>query len=832
MKFTHTKLGRSKPGKPKFSGFTLVELMVGVFVISILFLGVSNSIGYIARSLQMSKATTLATSYAQEKLEILKAEPYYNIFPTMNPFYHSSFTPPIPFDNSQYLPETVGTTNFSFQRLVYIERVLFGDQGTSVIPISPDSFDTGMKRITVTVIWQSENRWQKLSLSSLVINVSTSNSGGFYGTVTEGGSALQGSRISLETNKYAITDSNGKYALAATQGPHTLTAAAAGYFSQSANYTITGGSYIVRDFNLTRMNSGTIAGEVYVNNHLVISQVVAERLVAGSGVEYVELFNPTPVSINVDTTTAFKLKYWDPIASTATTISLVQSTTIVVPAYTYYLIASTPSFLGISANATYNPIGMDIIKKNQAGAIQITNFVNTPYDAVGWSSGSISAPLSEGTAFTLAGGLPLDTALVRMSSPSLISTAYGNAYDSDDNYTNFSTIGSASYPPRNMAVSTLVVAGTPAVGTLITASDGLSSSTTSVTAFKSIGGKLYKYSPFSLSGVATGTWIVKATDYTYYSSISSVTVLVNSTVSIPNAVTIPPWPAPNTRHVILSSSTAVGFVTGRVTNVAGASLGSIAITGGGTPGTLTNSNGYYTLDILPGTYAITANELNGNPLYGSATRLNVLVTQGALTSGEDFVLGPVGSLSGYVCNFSVPNPYPGVLVSAYDSNGVWQGESYTGSNGKFQILNLSTGTYSLSPRLYTGEISTFTLLGTITTLGGDVFVGTLTVSGSYGQVVGNVKKSGELITTGTLVVVTTGTIGTPPSIQVSSMNVNGQNYYMTSSLSNGSYALKVQVSSTSPTTAFNLYGWYGTDQLTQGITVTGGSKTVANLSWP
>ena len=61
--------------KKKESGFTMIELLTALFVLSVVLLAVSSMVYSVMRSTSMSKETATATSLMQEKMEGLKHTP-------------------------------------------------------------------------------------------------------------------------------------------------------------------------------------------------------------------------------------------------------------------------------------------------------------------------------------------------------------------------------------------------------------------------------------------------------------------------------------------------------------------------------------------------------------------------------------------------------------------------------------------------------------------------------------------------------------------------------------------------------------------------------------
>ena len=839
------------------TGGTLIELMVTVVIISVAGLGLVGSFAFISKSIQVSRTKTLAINLSQEQIETLKDKSYFSLIPTAAPSYNTSFSPALAYDPTYYPVQAISVGKIKFQRLTHVERVL--NSGGILVVVPYDSLDTGLKKITVNTIWQLGSSWYKSTLTNLVANYSQSSSGGFTGTVTGPGGILI-----AEANVYAqqdaffhdYTDSSGKYAFAVTPGAFSLAVSAPGYFSQapSTQYTIAAGNIATVDFTLVAMSSGNVTGVAYVNNHPVVSQVVGgTNTVCGDSlnhdVEYVELFNPTTAPINVSqtgpTNQNLKINYTDENAGfnkTDAQFNFTYVSTYIAPGR-YYLMANATYFYVAggwkTADAYYGTLYANYLRRDKAGAIEIQYASNSSIaDLVGWKDFNSNAPKYEGAQLdlTASDGLPLGSQLVRISSPAVLSDTYGKAYDSDINSADFQYLTLAYQPRTTSQAAQTVISGTPAYGAVVTANDGFSASTT---AYKTTSGG-YSYASFSLGGIATGTWTVELTSGAATASISAVAVLTQgANTAIPNAATSPAWTIANDNSSILTTNTSNGIVSGRVTNTTGSPLPNISVTVEPATSGLTDAQGYYSIAVPAGTYSVIANSNSSSaPSYGSASLSAVTVSVGQFNSGNNLVLSGSGRVTGFVCNFSATNPYPGITVTATDINDNLRGQAVSGSDGKFIIPNITTGTYTIQTVLDTGQTASPTSVSAAVTTGNDVSAGTFTITGAYGVIAGSVTKSGESITTGVLIVATTGTISASLPPAVSSGTLGGTPYYMASTLSDGTFTLNVRASTASAT--FNLYGWYTTfsgdtpntpDKKSKTVTVTGGQTTNTGLQW-
>jgi len=216
-----------------------------------------------------------------------------------------------------------------------------------------------------------------------------------------------------------------------------------------------------------------------------------------------------------------------------------------------------------------------------------------------------------------------------------------------------------------------------------------------------------------------------------------------------------------------------------------------------------NSAGYYFVKIATGIYNVTANPGNLDPRYVSSTIDSVEVKIGSVTSGINFILPQGGKVSGFVTRDGI-NPIPDIVMTAELANGYIKGESISETNGKFQIINLSTGIYYIKPVLSSKEMSTPAVSTVTVTVGSSVFADTFTISGCLGTISGTVTASGKPIKTGVLIIASTSTIpGTPPVLNLSMLAATP--HYASNSYETGTYILEVIGSST---TKYNVYAYY------------------------
>src|SRR6185295_1792538 len=114
------------------------------------------------------------------------------------------------------------------------------------------------------------------------------------------GVALQGGVVwaTENPNWYDDADSSGRYQFSVHHGSYTLRCSSATYFDQVGSVlSVNEGDSLTQNFTLTKRSVGTVYGNPWITDHLVISKVVGSTTAStGFNTEYVELFNPTTTS--------------------------------------------------------------------------------------------------------------------------------------------------------------------------------------------------------------------------------------------------------------------------------------------------------------------------------------------------------------------------------------------------------------------------------------------------------------------------------------------------------------------------------------------------------
>lgn len=744
------------------AGTTLAELMVAVAIMSIGCLGLFGAFTYISKSLFISRAQTLATNLAQEKIEVLKNATYYDLLVTTASLTDNRFTPGILYDTSNYPPETIAISGITYTRYTYVTMV--DVSAGNIIAVGSNYPDTGLKQIVVNLVWTSNGAPKHWTLTNLLENPAVNPlDSTLTGTITisGGGGPLASAVVKVEQNNNwsGTTDNSGVYSFSVFHGTYTVRASSAGFYDEVSPNTLVarGGSATPAIAPLERISTGNVTGIAWYNPNLVISQVISSTVSAATGydAEYVELFNPTTAAINIGSgaTHLVNLNYGSGNNEACSSIPLVYVSTYVASGQ-YYLIMSTPSItlngVAVAADAYYDSTvnhgncspwnggtwnaanGWDIIQVGHSGMVWLTDSGGNTLDVVGWSNGATlpngcsghCSTSCNGTCVPLpSGALPAGEQLVRVSSPAATLAAsgtsvYGRAYNSQNNSVDFfyPNPGVSSYliqfPPKNVASGTFpIISGQVPSGVVVSASDMNSASITAFSTTITSGALNLPYVPFTLTGVTTGTYSV-ALDYTGLSPVNDYTqvisnVLVNQgqTTAIPYAGSSPAWAPPNFYQVQLSSSPDTGFVKGTVTDINNNPIASgVPVTGGGNSKLTTSSNGQYFMNVASGTISLTANGTNASGSNSSYVQevFPVTVSAGAVTT-QNFVLSLGARLTGYCTTGTTA--ITNQVVNAMQG-GNQMGTATTDGTGVFTILNVATGTYTVQTVIGTGQSST------------------------------------------------------------------------------------------------------------------------------
>lgn len=808
-------------------GLTFVELLVALSIISIGMLGFTSSFRFITHSIRDARAKSLALSLAQEKVENLKNTPYHKLQISTQVVTYSNVTPPQICDAVNYPPESIRVGGITFTRCVYVSLTRVNnhviDELSALYP------DSGLKWVEVTVMWEQRGFTKRLNLNNLHENPNVQPLNATVKGVVRSasGQALSDALVTVldKADWEDATDSAGSYLFQVNEGSYFIRASSAGYHDVIfSSVTIAEADILTTNFFLTPIATGTVSGNVFFSSHLVISQIVwgtSTRVGDGAtqSVEYFTLFNPTTYPVDIGTLPAspkISVDYTDEDG-------VVDSKTNAEFNWTYHSthVAANKSFLyasathfyvagkWVDADASYGSLHQNYLTANEAGALRVTRVADSAVlDTVGWNDLDNTAPLYEGSPLAnptcgTGDGMQDGNMAIRYSSPAFIGDGfYAWAYDSGSNSVDFAgphvicpylTLPVLPIYPFSTRNSTqTAIGGIPAVGSLVTANDLIGGSTA---AYRDVATSAYAqaqpYARFSLQGVSTGTWTVLVATRQFYAEIAGVVVPNLSGVAIPNSVTAPVAAGAGV-HIVRTTQPAVGgYVTGLVRNANGAVLTGITVIAGGTPVT-TSSNGRYFAAVATGSISVVINANYANASYQEYVALVDVGVGELLTVSAD--LSQRGVVMGYVTSDG-NSVLPNIQVTASRS-GQQFGAATSDASGNFYFRNLTTGTYKVEPTLDPLEIWSPSSYTAVAVAGATVHVGTFVITGAQSRVTGTVRFNSELVTTGALILISTGVIGsTPPSIVASSAPAQTV-IYAGSSKADGTYEIEVRGSTT------------------------------------
>jgi len=825
-------------------GLSIVEMMIAAAILSICVLGLFGAIDGVKYTVQFSKAKGLASNQAQEKIQVLEQQSYYKVLVTTDPVYDSGFSPSVGYDTGYYPPETIREGGVTMERRTLIQ--VAQDVNGSLQTLAPTSADTGMKLITVSVIYTQRNERKVLQLRSVFSNPDTimanaTIAGNVKNNTTSANLANATINVAENVGWRDVSDASGNYGMTLNPGNYTLLGSAPGYFPSLVTVSVGANATVTQNFRLVPMSSGTVRGTAWVNDHLVLASVVGSTVVAGFSQEYVEIFNPTtytwtasdvglyfqrrpahdPVKINID------IDYVTPTIAPNGFYIMANTGTITAGGVTrpadavwdatpggnndiqfFYFDPATPNVIPVTTDGG----------QEGGGSLELYHIPsNRTLDILGWTgggSGQVPA-FYETSPVSQMQGLQEQEQFVRHASTAGASWSYGPAYDSGDNTQDWSILSNLSMSPRSSALTMPVVAGVPAIGAIVSSIDGLSSAATAV----SVGSP--PVASFALTSVATGMWTIFVTSGAYTQEVEGVNITPSTTVWIPHAATTPSWTS-GMNAVKLAMDNDEGIISGRVTNVANNPISpTITVSAGSGSGPANTTNGNYTIRLASGVYTVTANEGNTVGNYVSQSSAGVTVNLGQVASNINFVLSQGGQARVFISRGG-NNPLPGVAVTAFDPNGVARAQGISGADGRVLMINLATGAYTVEPIIGSGETASPLTLSPTVTAGSTIHAGTFTISGAMGSIRGSVKYNSNPIATGVLLIASTSTISSPPAL--STATLSSTPYYIGTSLEDGTYALDVRGSTS---TTYRVYAYFIQKN---GSTITMSTGTVSNIS--
>lgn len=621
-----------------------------------------------------------------------------------------------------FYPPTPTSENGTDYTTYVVVHYMAADSNGTLQPANPLGGNTGRKRISATIAWQSRGVWRTQTSTSLMESKTQGTKNvEFQGSVTDaGGIPLTGAKVQVleDFAVFALSNVTGNFQFNVRPGTYTLVATSHGYFSDLRPncFVSYANTPATQSFSLTARDVGTIMGVVWKNDHLVISRVVSDN----AGSEWVELFNPTTWTWSG---ADLGLTIQSVIQPTPQPIALMSvPVNNILPGH-FFLMSNNASILGVPSDAVW---AGDRIPSNLATGLFLDAMGGSIQDTVGWGTVG-TPPLVEGVGVNSA-MLP-GSELFRRSNVSGSSNLIGPAYDSGSNQSDFVTNGAVV--PRNSSMNQPVTAGTPADGAVIFVDDGVS--------LPAVAGLIGNppEAKFVMPGVATGTWTVVGSSGTSI-SISSCGMISGGTV---------------TSNLFLSTASVFGIISGQVRDaVTNLPLSAITVT----PGGVTDANGYYFLSVPPGNVTVAAN-VGGPPPYGNATQV-VTVSAGGVLRGINFLLSRAATLQGRAersSGFGILN-YP---ISFRGQSQAIIYETTTDSNGDYSI-SVPTGTYLVTASDPEGDEMShyeFGVSGTYTSIciasipGAVVNCGTIRSSLFPVTISGRITKTGTPIENGAVV---------------------------------------------------------------------------------
>ncbi|MCB4756712.1 MAG: lamin tail domain-containing protein [Elusimicrobia bacterium] len=802
-------------------GFTLVEVMVASVIMTAVALSMIGVLGNFGKVVAISREVTLATHLAQEKLESLRSQSFYQIMVTSHAVLDTSFSPPLQYDDGYYAPETIHTGGLSFTRKTFIEKT---DTPTGVVEnVGYPHPDTGLKRISVYVIWQRpDGSLKKMTVSNLAANPSREAlDKRIYGTVKNSVTLLPvaGALVQARRNPGwgSYTDTNGTYSFQATDASMILISNRYGYSEfTSAQFNLNYGDN-QKDFNMVPITAKTVTGYVITYSGVVISQING-KWHATNDDEYIELYNGSHSDVDLTGYTFVHVDKWD--VHNVISMTYLHNT---IPALGYFLClgsqfgTETVAPDGKAADAYYTAL----ISHSQQGGVILKNASGGIVDRVSWGNSVQPPPADavEETGYDTGGGSPgIDqgktlvrkavstSTAVNMTPPSGIHVNAGNAWDTQNNNSDFVLISTAS--PRNHSDLRVPQGGTGLAGAVVSADDGISSCTPA------------DASGFFTVSMAVGSWTMSATSTTAMGQ-KDFTV----TAGGPNFVVI-----------LATTPPTLGFVTGTVRQYGTTPFPNmLAQADPGGIQAFSDANGIYWLALPAGDeYFITGNPNFYDPDWNTAVTANAISIQaGIIVDTVDLNIWKNAYVSGQITTNGVDG-LPGVAVVAAGqySNG---NTAMTDGAGYYTVsgLRLIGNPYDVYPVVLEGQTTSPTKY-TVTLAQGENLTGKdFQITGAFVTISGTATYNGAPIPSGVSVIASTTTLSdtNPPDINFALRN-GGTKYYQALTDASGAYSLSVVGGKT-----YNLIAWYTTPTGTTAKTLTlsvasNAGRSDGHFSWP
>ncbi|MFC2061796.1 hypothetical protein ACFLUV_04720 [Elusimicrobiota bacterium] len=254
-------------------GFSLIEVMFIVLLISIALIGLMRGFFGLEEGFLKSRSRSASVNIAQEEVEALKKKDYARLYVTTQDDLDD-----YGYDNTYYPPVTYIEGGKDYTTYVTIKKVR--EAGGDLIDLSPGDADEGLKRIQVDVDWTEGETTKTMTIYNVRENPDrVPLSGGISGVVRDKdapATKLTGAKIYVVENpNWIVTaDDDGEFEISVSTGLWHLNVSFTGYYERvNGSYTVTeGDTYEVPpgQLDLEKRTFGSIRGLVISTDGVVI----------------------------------------------------------------------------------------------------------------------------------------------------------------------------------------------------------------------------------------------------------------------------------------------------------------------------------------------------------------------------------------------------------------------------------------------------------------------------------------------------------------------------------------------------------------------------------
>lgn len=471
---------KSKTGSP---GASLIEVVVGMVIASMVFLSVMKALETVGGGLARSRAEDNCRNLADSQINALRNMGYSKLPVSVSSVPIAGISPALYHDPSSYPPETRILSGVPFTIHSLVQKAHRDPSTGELTVVSPDAADRGYRLIQAVVTWRDTKQSLKYSLvksdlRSSVVGDNTIVSGVVRSTM---GVPLSGVWVnttyapdtsSTTVPSRTVTDSLGRFRLLVPTDSTYLEVYGNSFYANSlvSGLNVVGNAtHDIDASQLTQISHASTTFTVWDINGPKISRIIASTTIAGNPMEYVEIYHGGG---NAITFNQLGLKYQRAGDASPTVIDL---TYIVNPSFSntrFALFANydlTLTILGVSVrpNAVWNSVSglnavfpqwapnRNIILSSADGAsegagtlILYNKSTGLPLDVVGWNRGATTAPASTGSPIPDPTGIDPGESYARLSSTAGYSTTVGPNYESGNNAVDFVTENPFTNRPR------------------------------------------------------------------------------------------------------------------------------------------------------------------------------------------------------------------------------------------------------------------------------------------------------------------------------------------------------------------------------------------------